>query len=70
MTETTDDPLYDEAVKLVTGSGRASISYIQRNLQTGYNRSARMIEVMEEKGIVSEMQSNGSRNVLAGPQVA
>ncbi len=59
------DPLYDEAVQFVTESGRASISAVQRKLRIGYNRAARMIEAMEQAGVVSEMNSNGSREVLA-----
>jgi S-DNA-T family DNA segregation ATPase FtsK/SpoIIIE len=61
------DPLYDEAVRIVTESRRASISAVQRRLKIGYNRAARMIEAMELAGIVSEMQSNGSREVLVPP---
>jgi S-DNA-T family DNA segregation ATPase FtsK/SpoIIIE len=61
------DPLYDEAVRLVTETRRASISAVQRRLKIGYNRAARMIEAMENAGIVSEMQTNGSREVLAPP---
>ncbi len=59
------DPLYDEAVEFVTHSRRASISAVQRKLRIGYNRAARMIEAMERAGVVSEMNSNGSREVLA-----
>jgi S-DNA-T family DNA segregation ATPase FtsK/SpoIIIE len=59
------DPLYDEAVSFVTESRRASISAVQRKLRIGYNRAARMIETMETAGVVSEMGSNGSREVLA-----
>jgi S-DNA-T family DNA segregation ATPase FtsK/SpoIIIE len=59
------DPLYDEAVAFVTESRRASISAVQRKMRIGYNRAARMIESMEAAGIVSEMNSNGSREVLA-----
>ncbi len=59
------DPLYDEAVAFVTESGRASISSVQRKLRIGYNRAARMIESMENAGVVSPMNSNGSREVLA-----
>ena len=59
------DPLFDEAVYLVTQSRRASISSVQRRLKIGYNRAARIMEAMENAGIVSEMQSNGSREVLA-----
>ncbi len=61
------DPLYDQAVAIVTESRRASISSVQRRLKIGYNRAARLIEEMEASGIVSPMQSNGSREVLAPP---
>lgn len=63
------DVLYDEAVKIVTESRKASISYVQRRLRIGYNRAASMIEEMEAAGVVSAMQSNGSREVLAPPPV-
>ena len=59
------DPLYDEAVRFVTESRRASISAVQRKLRIGYNRAARIIETMEAAGVVSEMNSNGTREVLA-----
>jgi S-DNA-T family DNA segregation ATPase FtsK/SpoIIIE len=59
------DALYDEAVYFVTESRRASISSVQRKLRIGYNRAARLIESMEAAGVVSEMGSNGSREVLA-----
>ena len=58
------DALYDEAVAIVTETRKASISYVQRRLKIGYNRAARMIEEMEAAGVVSTMQSNGSREVL------
>ena len=58
------DDLYDEAVSFVLESRRASISAVQRKLRIGYNRAARLIESMEEAGLVSEMSSNGSREVL------
>ncbi len=61
------DPLYDEAVAVVTESRKASISYVQRRLKIGYNRAARMIEEMEASGVVSMVQANGSREVLAPP---
>jgi S-DNA-T family DNA segregation ATPase FtsK/SpoIIIE len=61
------DPLYDQAVAIVTETRRASISGVQRRLKIGYNRAARMIEQMEDTGIVGPPQSNGSREVLAGP---
>ncbi len=60
-----DDPLYDEAVAFVLESRRASISAVQRKLRIGYNRAARMIEAMEAAGVVSNMDTNGSREVLA-----
>ncbi|MGE5319549.1 MAG: DNA translocase FtsK [Hyphomicrobiaceae bacterium] len=59
------DPLYDQAVAYVLKSRRASISSVQRQLRIGYNRAARMIEDMERAGLVSSMQSNGNRDVLA-----
>ena len=65
-----NDPLYDEAVHIVTESRRASISYLQRRLKVGYNRSATMIEDMESAGVVSAVQSNGTREVIAPPPVA
>jgi len=61
------DPLYDDAVAVVTETRKASISYVQRRLKIGYNRAARMIEEMESSGVVSMVQSNGSREVLAPP---
>jgi len=59
------DPLYDEAVAIVLQTRRASISSVQRQLRIGYNRAARLIEDMERAGLVSAMQSNGNREVLA-----
>ena len=61
------DELYDQAVRIVTESRRASVSGIQRRLKIGYNRAARMVEEMERTGVVGELQSNGSREVLAPP---
>jgi S-DNA-T family DNA segregation ATPase FtsK/SpoIIIE len=61
------DPLYDDAVRVVTETRRASISGVQRRLKIGYNRAARMIEQMETAGIVGPQQSNGNREVLAPP---
>lgn len=61
------DPLYDEAVQIVTETRKASISYIQRRLRIGYNRAARIVEEMESSGLVGPLESNGSREVLAGP---
>ncbi len=62
-----EDPLYDEAVRFVTESRRASISAVQRKLKIGYNRAARMIEAMEMAGVVTSMNTNGSREVIAPP---
>ena len=59
------DPLYDEAVSIVLKTRRASISSVQRQLRIGYNRAARLIEDMERAGLVSSMQTNGNREVLA-----
>jgi S-DNA-T family DNA segregation ATPase FtsK/SpoIIIE len=59
------DPLYDQAVRIVVESRKASISGVQRRLKIGYNRAARMIETMEASGVVGPLQSNGAREVLA-----
>ena len=59
------DPLFDEAVQIVTSTRRASISSLQRRMRIGYNRAARIIEDMEASGIVSSMNSAGNREVLA-----
>ena len=64
------DPLYDEAVRIVTETRKASISGVQRRLKIGYNRAARMVETMEEAGLVGPLESNGSRQVLAPPPPA
>ena len=61
------DPLYDEAVRIVVESRRASVSGVQRRLKIGYNRAARLVETMEAAGLVGPLQSNGSREVLAPP---
>ncbi|MCU7937788.1 MAG: DNA translocase FtsK 4TM domain-containing protein [gamma proteobacterium symbiont of Bathyaustriella thionipta] len=63
------DPLYDQAVSIVTESRRASISGLQRRLKVGYNRAARMVEDMEAAGVVSAVQSNGQREVIAPPPI-
>jgi S-DNA-T family DNA segregation ATPase FtsK/SpoIIIE len=59
------DNLSDQAVAIVTETRKASISYVQRRLKIGYNRAARMLEEMESAGIVSVLQANGTREVLA-----
>ena len=59
------DPLYQQAVEVVVRDRKASVSYLQRRLKIGYNRAARMIEEMEEAGIVGAVQSSGAREVLA-----
>ena len=61
------DPLYDQAVAIVTESRRASISGVQRRLKIGYNRAARLVEAMEAAGIVTPPEHNGDRKVIAPP---
>ena len=58
------DQLYDQAVAVVLKNRRASISLVQRHLRIGYNRAARLLEQMEQSGLVSSMQSNGNREIL------
>ena len=60
-----NDALYDEAVRFVTETRKASISSVQRRFKVGYNRAASMIEAMEAAGVVSPAETNGSRVVLA-----
>ena len=59
------DTLYDQAVQVVLQNKRASISLVQRHLRIGYNRAARLLEDMEKAGLVSSMQSNGNREIIA-----
>jgi len=59
------DALYDEAVKIVISERKPSISYVQRRLKIGYNRAARLLESMENAGVVGPLQPNGSREILA-----
>jgi len=61
------DPLYDEAVKIVTETRKASISGVQRRLKIGYNRAARLVEAMEAAGLVGPLQSNGAREIFGAP---
>jgi len=64
--QTSGDELYDEAVALIAREGKASTSFIQRHLQIGYNRAARIIERMESEGVVSKANRVGRREVLIG----
>lgn len=59
------DPMYDQAVQVVLQHKRASISLVQRHLRIGYNRAARLLEQMEKSGLVSNMATNGNREILA-----
>ena len=63
------DALYDQALEIVLRNKRASISLVQRHLRIGYNRAARLLEAMEKAGMVSPMQSNGNRDILAPARV-
>ncbi len=58
------DPLYDQAVEIVVKNRRASISLVQRHLRIGYNRAARLLEQMEQSGLVSAMSPSGNREIL------
>ncbi len=62
-----EDPLYDEALQIVIQSGKASASYIQRRLKIGYNRAARLVEEMEERGIVGPANGSKPREVIHVP---
>ena len=59
-----EDALFSQAVSIIIKDKRVSTSYIQRKLQIGYNRAARIIEEMEEKGIISEPNSQGKREII------
>ena len=59
-----EDALYDQAVAIVAKERRATISYIQRRLQIGYNRAARIMEMMEEQGVISSANNAGKREIL------
>ncbi|TXT35111.1 MAG: DNA segregation ATPase FtsK/SpoIIIE S-DNA-T family, partial [Comamonadaceae bacterium] len=58
------DPLYDQAVEIVLKNRKASISLVQRHLKIGYNRAARLVEDMENAGLVSSMSTSGQREIL------
>ena len=62
-----DDPLYDKALEIVVQSGKASASYLQRRLKIGYNRAARLVEEMEERGIVGPQNGSKPREVIYVP---
>ncbi len=62
--ESEEDELFNQAVEIIKREGKASTSFIQRKLQIGYNRAARIIDMMEEKGIVSKANHVGKREVL------
>lgn len=65
-----DDPLYEQARKIVVQNERASISLVQRHLRIGYNRAAKLVEQMEKFGVVSPMDASGSRRVLVSEAAA
>jgi S-DNA-T family DNA segregation ATPase FtsK/SpoIIIE len=64
------DPLYDQAVAIVLQDRKASISYVQRKLKIGYNRAARLLEDMENAGLVSALTSSGQRDILVASRNA
>lgn len=68
--EDEDDPLFEKALEIVLQQGKASASYLQRRLKIGYNRAARLVELMEEKGIVGPPQGSKPREVMRNPDVA
>jgi S-DNA-T family DNA segregation ATPase FtsK/SpoIIIE len=66
--EAGNDPLFERALEIVVQQGKASASYIQRRLKIGYNRSARLVEEMEERGIVGPAQGSKPREILHIPK--
>lgn len=64
-----DDPLYEKALEIVLQQGRASASYIQRRLKIGYNRASRLVELMEEKGIVGPARGSKPRDLVRNPEI-
>lgn len=67
--EEDDDPLYEKALEIVLSQGKASASFLQRKLKIGYNRAARLVELMEEKGIVGPQQGSKPRNIMHNPEM-
>jgi S-DNA-T family DNA segregation ATPase FtsK/SpoIIIE len=65
-----DDPLMDKALEIIVTAGKASASYLQRRLQIGYNRAARLVEAMEQQGIVGPAQGSKPREILHVPERA
>lgn len=63
------DPLFEKALEIVLQQGKASASFIQRRLKIGYNRAARLVELMEERGIVGPAQGSKPREVLHNPDI-
>ena len=63
------DPLFEQALEIVLQQGKASASYIQRKLKIGYNRAARLVELMEEKGIVGKAQGSKPRDLVRNPSI-
>ena len=63
------DPLFEKALEIVMQQGKASASYIQRRLKIGYNRSARLVELMEERGIVGPAQGSKPRDLVRNPEI-
>ena len=59
-----EDELFNQALEIIKNEGKASTSFLQRKLQIGYNRAARIIDMMEEKGVVSKANHVGKREVL------
>jgi len=64
-----DDPLFEKALEIVLQQGKASASYIQRRLKVGYNRASRLVELMEEKGIVGPAKGSKPRDLVHNPEV-
>ncbi len=64
-----DDPLFEKALEIVLSQGKASASFLQRKLKIGYNRAARIVELMEEKGIVGKAQGSKPRDLVRNPEL-